>query len=219
MGLICSCVSHSVPHQSGTTSVPAPRKQRKAPDTGSSRGLSAEGQKIKPQKILLIGTLGSGKTTIAQRLARDTGLPYESIDDCRIRYGDGTVEGEERAWENFLAACRKPAPGILEFSGMGPHAENVREDLLCSGIPVSLIWLVLPLEICIARAMQRLKKIPSPFPWAPVTYSAPLIHDEIEFSWEYIWSRESRFHATRLEFPGTASVEEMYSAVREICLW
>jgi hypothetical protein len=184
----------------------------------NGHGVSPEGQKIKPQKILLIGTLGSGKTTIAQQLARDAGLPYESIGDCRIRNGDGTFEGEERAWEKFLAACRKPAPGILEFSGMGPHAENVREDLLCSGIPVSLIWLVLPLEICRDRAMQRLKKIPSPFPWAPVTYSAPLIHDEIEFSWEYIWSRESRFHATRLEFSGTGSDDEMYAAVRETCV-
>ena len=183
----------------------------------NAHGLSAEGREIKPQKILLIGTLGSGKTTLAQRLARDTGLPYESIDDCRIRYGDGTVPGENRAWEKFLALCREPALGILEFSGMGPHAEDVRENLLCCGIPVSVIWLVLPLEICIARAIQRLKKIPSPFPWAPVTYSAPLIHDEIEFSWEYIWSRESRFHATRLEFSGTDSVDEMYAAVRGIC--
>jgi len=61
------------------------------------------------------------------------------------------------------------------------------------------------------------EKVPSPFPWAPVTYSVPLIHDGIAFSWEYIWSRESRFHATRLEFSGTDSVDEMYAAVREIC--
>ena len=181
--------------------------------------LSEEALEIKPRKILLIGTLGSGKTTVARRLARDTGLPHVSIDGCRIRYGDGTVTGEERAWEKFLAICRRPAPGILEFSGMGPHAEDVREDLLCSGIPVSVIWLVLPPGTCIARALQRKKKIPYPFPWAPVEDSVPLIHDEIEFSWEFIWSRESRFHATRLEFSGTDSVDEMYAAVRETCLW
>jgi hypothetical protein len=183
----------------------------------NTHGLSAERPGLKPQKILLIGTLGSGKTTIAQQLSRDTGLSYESIDDCRIRYGNGTIKGEDCAWENFLAACREPAPGILEFSGMGPHAEAVRENLLGSGIPVSVIWLVLPLEICRDRAMQRPKKIPFPFPWAPVTYSVPLIHDEIEFSWEFTWSRESRFHATRLEFSGTASVDEMHAAVRGIC--
>jgi hypothetical protein len=170
-----------------------------------------------PRKILIIGTLGSGKTTVAQRLARDTGFPYASIDGCRIRYGDGTVEGEERAWENFLAICRKPAPGILEFCGLGPHAEEVRDDLLCSTVPVPVIWLVLPMDTCIARASQRQKKIPSPFPWAPVAYSVPLIHEGIGFAWDNIWSQESQFHATRQEFSGTASVDEMYSAIREIC--
>jgi deoxyadenosine/deoxycytidine kinase len=49
-----------------------------------SHGLSRDDMKIKPRKILIIGTLGSGKTTVAQRLARDTGFPYASIDDCRI---------------------------------------------------------------------------------------------------------------------------------------
>jgi hypothetical protein len=182
-----------------------------------ARGVSAEKPKIKPQKILLIGTLGSGKTTVAQRLARDTGFPYASIDGCRIRYGDGTAGGEERAWEHFLAICRRPAPGILECCGLGPRVEEIRDDLLCSTVPVSLIWLVLPPDTCIARAVQRQKKIPSPFPWAPVAYSVPLIHEGIGFAWEIVWSREPQFHATRQEFPGTASVDEMYSAIREIC--
>jgi hypothetical protein len=182
-----------------------------------AHGLSAEKQKIKPQKILIIGTLGSGKTTVAQQLAQDTGFPYASIDGCRIRYGDGTVEGEEWAWEKFLEICRKPAPGILEFCGMGIHALEVRDNLLCSTVPVSVIRLELPLDTCIARVSQRQKKIPYPFPWAPFAYSVPLINDGIDISWEIVWNSESHFHATRLEFSGTASVDEMYSAIREIC--
>jgi hypothetical protein len=170
-----------------------------------------------PQKVLLIGKLGSGKTTLAEYLAQDTGFPYLSIDECRIRYGDGTVSGEDSAWDHFLEFCRKPSPGILEFCGLGPHVEEVRDDLLCSSVPVSVIWLVLPLDTCITRASQRQKTIPSPFPWAPVAYSVPLIHDEIGFAWDTVWSRESHFHATRQEFPGTASVDETYSAIREIC--
>ena len=151
-------------------------------------------------------------------LAQETGLPYTSIDECRIRYDDGTGEGEERARVNFLDECRRPAPGILEFCGMGPHVVEVRDDLLSSTVPVLVIWLVLPLETCIARASQRQKTIPYPFPWAPVEDSIPLIYDGIDFAWEIVWSEEPAFHAVRQQFPGTASVDEMYSAVRETCL-
>jgi hypothetical protein len=83
---------------------------------------------------------------------------------------------------------------------------------------VLVIWLVLPLETCIARALQRQKTIPYPFPWAPVENSIPLIHDGIDFAWEIVWSEVPAFRAVRQQFPGTASVDEMYSAVREICL-
>jgi hypothetical protein len=172
---------------------------------------------ISPRKILLIGTLGSGKTTLAEYLAKDTGFPFGSIDECRIRYGDGTVAGEDCAWDHFLEDCSRPGPGILEFSGMGPHAEEVLKNLVTSAMPVSVIWLVLPLETCISRAMQRQKNIPYPFPWGPVEYSVPAIHDSIEFTWDTLWSREYRFHATRLEFLSTDSVAEMYSFIRRIC--
>jgi hypothetical protein len=190
----------------------------RVPETNVREGFKKEKLLFSPRKILIIGTLGSGKTTIAELLARDTGFPYASIDGCRTRYGDGTVSGEDCAWNHFLEICRRPAPGILEFCGMGPHVEEVRNDLLCSTIPVSVIWLVLPLETCITRALQRQKKIPFPYPWAPVEYSVPLIHDGIEFAWEIVWSRVLHFHAMQQEFPGTASVDEMYSAIRKICL-
>jgi hypothetical protein len=172
----------------------------------------------KNRKILFIGTPGSGKTNLATLLSRDTGLPFVSIDGCRIRHSDGTIVGEAHAWEKFLAECRRPAPGILEFSGMGPHAEEVRENLLFPQFPVTMIWLVLPPDTCISRARNRKKPVPYPFLWAPLEYSVPLIHDEIEFYWEFTWRRESQFHAMRQEFSGSAPVDEMYSAVREICL-
>ena len=64
--------------------------------------------------------MGSGKTTLAEYLARDTGFPYASIDECRIRYDDNTVSGEDCAWDHFLEICAKPSPAVLEFSGCGP---------------------------------------------------------------------------------------------------
>jgi hypothetical protein len=130
-----------------------------------------------------------------------------------------TVQSQERIVPGTIFL--RYAAGLHRESwnfGMGPHGEEVRDNLLCSAIPVSVIWLVLPLETCITRALQRQKKIPAPFRWAPVEYSVPLIHDGIGFAWDIIWSREPHFHATRQEFLGTVSVDEMYSAIRKICL-
>jgi hypothetical protein len=173
---------------------------------------------IAPKKILLIGTLGSGKTTLAELLSRDTGFPYASIDECRIRFGDGTMSGEERARDHFLQDCSRPAPGILEFSGVGPHADDVRNALIDSAMPVLVIWLVLPLDTCITRAMQRQKNIPAPYPWGPVESSVPALHASIEFLWDAVWSREPGFHATKQEFQSTTSVDEMYAVIRKSVL-
>ena len=178
---------------------------------------NAERLGLSPRKILVIGTLGSGKTTLAEYLARDTGFPYASIDECRIRFGDGTVSGEDCAWDHFLDICGNSTPAILEFSGGGPHVDEVRKNLLCSTIPVSVIWLVLPMDTCITRALQRQKNIPAPFTWGPIEYSVPAIHDSIEFAWDSVWSREPGFHATRQVFTGTTSVGDRYSVIREIC--
>ncbi|MDO9326326.1 MAG: hypothetical protein Q7T80_15355 [Methanoregula sp.] len=172
---------------------------------------------ISPRKILLIGTLGSGKTTLAEYLARDTGFPFSSIDECRIRFGDGTVSGEDCAWDHFLEICGSSTPAILEFSGGGPHVDEVRKNLLCSKMPVSVIWLILPMDTCITRALHRQKNIPAPFLWAPIEYSVPAIHNSIECAWNSVWSREPGFHATRLVFEGTTSIGDRYSGIREIC--
>ena len=172
---------------------------------------------IPMQKILFIGTLGSGKTTLADCLARDTGFPYASIDECRLRYADGTVEGEERAWDHFLCSCSQPEGTVLEFSGIGPRAMEVRDSLLESSVTVTIIWPVLPLDVCIMRARNRQKVIPFPYPLAPVDRGVPAIHDAVTVAWEIIWNKESQFHAKRLEFSGTEAPARVYSRVRRAC--
>jgi len=166
-----------------------------------------------PKKILIIGTLGSGKTTVALDLSKKTGYPYFSIDECRIKYSDSTVHGEDCAWEHFLRICGNPTQGILEFSGGGPHVEEVCEALLSSGVSVSVIWLDLPLETCIERASCRQNNVPTPFPWGPIDTSVPAIYSGIEFAWNTVWSNEPLFHVIRMKFQSSTSYSEVYAAI------
>jgi len=173
---------------------------------------------ISPRKILLIGTMGSGKTTVAEHLARDTGFSYASIDACRMKFGDGTMDGEDLAWDHFLGSCANPLPAILEFSGCGPHADEVHYALRDSGVPVTIVWLVLPVETCIIRALLRKKNVPAPYLWAPIESAIPVFHDAIGDSWERTWSREPAFQALRQEFSGSDSAFRIYSDIRKSCL-
>lgn len=165
------------------------------------------------RKILFIGTLGAGKTTVAMDLAKRTGYLYTSIDECRIRYSDSTFHGEDSAWQHFLTTCADSAPCILEFSGGGPHVYEVHEALLNSGLPISIIWLDLPLDICIERASLRQNNVPAPFPWGPIDTSARAIYSGIESAWNTLWYAEPRFHAMRIRFQGNTSYSEMYATV------
>lgn len=165
-------------------------------------------------KILIIGTLGVGKTTLAEALSQEMGYPYASIDDCRIRYSDGTNDGEDAAWHYFLIACRDPSSGILEFSGGGPHAYEVRDALLSSGITVIIIWIDIPHYLCIERASKQEIVIPAPFVWAEIDYSVPAIHSGIKIAWERIWSAEPEFCKRKMEFSRDIPSSEIYLMVQ-----
>ncbi len=173
---------------------------------------------IGKMKILIIGTLGAGKTTLARVLSHETGHPYTSIDDCRIGYSDGTIVGEETAWRYFLKPCSDTFPAILEFSGGGPYVCLVRDALLSSKMPVAIIWIDYPHDLCIDRASKRDATIPAPYVWAPIDYSVPAIHSGIEVAWEEIWGFEPSFHARRMTFSRDALPCEVYQRVESYLL-
>lgn len=169
---------------------------------------------IQEMKILVIGTLGAGKTTLARALSQETGYPYVSIDDCRIRYSDGTYDGEDAAWHYFLRACLDPSPHILEFSGGGPHVGEVRDALISSGLPVIILWIDSPLDLCIKRASNREILIPAPFVWDEIEYAVPAIHSGIRLAWERVWSVEPAFCARRMEFTRDIPPREIHLVVK-----
>lgn len=149
-------------------------------------------------KILLIGTLGCGKTFIAKRIQRELDLEYISIDDCRIQFGDNSFFGEYKAWAHFLSKCEMPSGTILEFSGGGPHVHAVKTALLKSKMNIFVIWLDPSIEVCIFRAKRRDKQIPTPYPWGEIEKSVEEIRASIKNAFNNIWDNEKDIRTLKI---------------------
>lgn len=172
--------------------------------------------KEKGPKILIIGTLGAGKTTFAEYVSKRMGIPFTGIDDCRRQFSDGTFAGEYRAWARFIEICSAPEASILEFSGGGPHVYAVGGALVQAGIPVYVIWLDPALDICIQRASGRSQDVPAPYIWGDISNSTPLIYRGVKRSWKNEWAMKSEFHLLRLEMISEMTLDEQFNALMDL---
>ena len=83
-------------------------------------------------KIGVFGNINAGKSYIVKKLI--TLFPqYDvvQIDAMRQKYGDGNIEGELLAQEQFISAIKNSSDVIFEFTGYGVIADklyNVLED-------------------------------------------------------------------------------------------
>ena len=114
-------------------------------------------------KILLIGNIGAGKTSIGSILADELKLPLVAMDDLRFRYSNGTIPGEYSALYQFMLACNDQNGCILEFSGVGCHKHSVKKALEDSKKSVSVVTILS--EIDVIKKRLKDKKWP-PHPWS-----------------------------------------------------
>jgi shikimate kinase len=114
---------------------------------------------IQPCRVLLIGMMGSGKTTIGRLLSERTGWPYHDNDDL-LRAAAGrsareVLEHEDlatlrRAEADALArASRMPAPCIAGIAAGVILDPSSREALRRTGV---VVWLRAEPESLAARA-------------------------------------------------------------------
>ena len=101
-----------------------------------------------PCRVILIGMMGSGKSTIGRRLAAATGWPYVDNDDL-VRRAHGTTarriladQGEaamRRAESDALAlGLETPAPAIIGVAAGTILEPGARERLRSGGV---VVWL------------------------------------------------------------------------------
>lgn len=80
-------------------------------------------------RILVLGNINAGKTTIANALAHVLGCPLISIDAYRVKYGKGDVESETEAQRRFIADVVATEDTIVECTGLGTLGRDLSAAL------------------------------------------------------------------------------------------
>ena len=114
-------------------------------------------------KIIVIGNIGCGKTTLAKKLSQSLKLPFYPIDDLRRLYGNGTIKGEYLALAEFLGHAESKESCILEFTGAGIHKHSLRLALQKSNAKIIVIAVLCEKNVALRRLEMRRWDIPTPF--------------------------------------------------------
>jgi shikimate kinase len=113
------------------------------------------------RSILLVGMMGSGKSTVGRRLAARLSLPFYdadeeiekaaglSISEIFQRYGEGHFrDGERRVITRLI-----DGPRCVIATGGGAFAqEATRSEILARGLA---IWLDVPIPVLVERVSRR----------------------------------------------------------------
>lgn len=98
------------------------------------------------ERVLVIGSPGAGKSTLATAIARRTGLPLIHLD--RHHWRSGWVEADKAEWEIEVAALIAGERWVIDGNYGGTLAARLaRAD--------TAIWLDYPVWLCIWRVFRR----------------------------------------------------------------
>jgi adenylate kinase family enzyme len=102
------------------------------------------------QRILVMGSSGSGKSTFSKRLSDITGIPMVSVD--ALFWKPGWVEAEKAEFHERLGAAARQPRWIMD-GNYTSHLVELRRDA-CD----TLIWFDLPRATCMLGILTRIAK-------------------------------------------------------------
>ncbi|QRO00680.1 hypothetical protein JRI60_17425 [Archangium violaceum] len=140
-------------------------------------------------KVLIVGNIGSGKSTFAHALGTALGWRRYGIDEARQAHGDGSPAGEARAWAAFLERAESDSSILLECTGAGPFMDLLRLALRRSGHAWTLLWVDTPPEECLRRVERRGLAIPYPDFGVPISQVIPGVARNLARALEESWPR------------------------------
>jgi adenylate kinase family enzyme len=100
-----------------------------------------------PPKIAVVGTSGSGKTTVARELARRLGVPHVELD--ALFHGPNWKETPADEFRRLVAAATDGSGWVVDG-----NYESKLGDLVL-GRADTVVWLDLPLRLALSRVTRR----------------------------------------------------------------
>lgn len=100
------------------------------------------------QRVMVMGSSGSGKSTFAQRLSDITGIPFVSVD--ALFWRPGWVEPDRESFRERLAEAARQPRWIMD-GNYPSHLVELRRDA-CD----TLIWFDLPRLTCMLGITRRI---------------------------------------------------------------
>src|ERR687887_458709 len=100
-----------------------------------------------PPKIVVIGTSGSGKTTVARELARRLGVPHVELD--ALYHGPGWTETPVEQFRRRVAAATAADGWVVD----GNYTSKLGDFVLERADTV--VWLDVPLRVALSRVTRR----------------------------------------------------------------
>jgi AAA domain len=100
-----------------------------------------------PPKIVVLGTSGSGKTTVARELARRLGVPHVELD--ALFHGPGWTETPPDEFRRRVAAATAGDGWVVDG-----NYETKLGDLVL-GRADTVVWLDVPLRVALMRVTRR----------------------------------------------------------------
>ena len=131
--------------------------------------------------VVVVGNCGTGKTTVARRLAKELQVARFGIDESRRAVSDGTPLGEARAWVHLLEAAQQNADAgfVVELSGSG-HLSLLLKIAMDASVHYRVIWLRASVATCLARVNGRPLDVPYPAFGVALTDLIPSLDKTLE---------------------------------------
>ena len=101
------------------------------------------------QRVLVMGSSGSGKSTFARRLSEMTGIPFVSLD--ALYWKPGWVASDNAEFGQRVAEVARRPQWVMDGNFTGSGAGELRRQ-----VSDTVIWFDLPRRTCMFGLMKRI---------------------------------------------------------------